>query len=168
MASLPTPPADAPSRSWRHGAIVGATLSIGAASVTFALSSGLAAFIARQVVVPAKVAGKLTVLKLDTDPNSGQQLITLPANTDTRAAGTYALRFDEGQSMAQVARDLDLTESSLRAWVDQARADRSGGKTGLTSEERAELTELRKENRQLRMEREILKKAAAFFAKESS
>ncbi|GAA4702957.1 alpha/beta fold hydrolase [Kocuria gwangalliensis] len=102
MASLPTPPADAPSRSWRHGAIVGATLSIGAASVTFALSSGLAAFIARQVVVPAKVAGKLTVLKLDTDPNSGQQLITLPANTDTRAAGTYALRFDEGQSMARI------------------------------------------------------------------
>ncbi len=88
--------------------------------------------------------------------------------TDEFKAGAVRLVLDEGQAMAQVARDLDLTESSLRAWVDQARADRSGGKTGLTSDERAELTELRKENRRLRMERDILKKAAAFFAKESS
>ena len=103
MASLLTPAGDAPARSWRHGAIVGATASIGAASATFALSSGLAALIARQVVVPPKVGGKLTVLKLENDPNSGQPLITLPANTDTRAAGTYALRFDEGQSMARLS-----------------------------------------------------------------
>ncbi len=53
-------------------------------------------------------------------------------------------------------------------WVSQARADRSKGKTGLTTEERAELARLRKENRELRMEREILKRAAAFFAKENS
>ena len=88
--------------------------------------------------------------------------------TDEFKAGAVRLVLDEGQTMAQVARDLDLTESSLRTWVDQARADRSGGKTGLTSDERAELTELRKENRRLRLEREILKKATAFFAKESS
>jgi transposase len=88
--------------------------------------------------------------------------------TDEFKAGAVRLVLDEEKSVAQVARDLDLTESALRKWVDQARADRSGGKTGLTSEERAELARLRKENRELRLEREILKKAAAFFAKEHS
>ena len=52
-------------------------------------------------------------------------------------------------------------------WVKQARADRSDGKTGLTTEERAELTRLRREVKDLRLQRDILKKAAAFFAKES-
>ena len=66
---------------------------------------------------------------------------------------------------AAAARDLGLTESSLRNWVEQARADRTKGRTGLTTEERAELARLRKDNRELRMERDILKKAAAFFAK---
>jgi transposase len=63
------------------------------------------------------------------------------------------------------SRELDLTPSSLANWVKHARADRTKGKTGLTTEERAELASLRKENRELRTEREILKKAAAFFAK---
>jgi transposase len=81
--------------------------------------------------------------------------------------GAVRLVLDEGKTVAQVSRDLDLTESSLSGWVKQARADRSKGKTGLTTEERAELAQLRKENRQLRMERDILKKCAAFFAKES-
>ena len=67
--------------------------------------------------------------------------------------------------MGRVARDLDLTESALRIWVERARADRTKGRTGLTTEEREELRRLRKENRELRTEREILKKAAAFFAK---
>ena len=72
-----------------------------------------------------------------------------------------------GKTIPQVARDLDLTESALRAWVDQARADAGKGKPGaLTSSEREELARLRKEVRELRMDREILKKAAAFFAKE--
>jgi transposase len=83
-------------------------------------------------------------------------------------AGAVRLVLDEGKSVAQVARDLDLTSTALGHWVSQARADRSMGKTGLTTEERAELAQLRKENRQLRMEREILKKAAAFFAKENA
>ena len=88
--------------------------------------------------------------------------------TDEFKAGAVRLVIDEGKSIAQVARDLDLTASALGGWVERARADRSKGKTGLTTEERAELARLRKENRELRMERDILKKAAAFFAKESA
>ncbi len=70
-------------------------------------------------------------------------------------------------SLAQVARDLDLTESSLRNWVKQAKIDEGKGPEGaLNTEEREELRRLRRENRTLEMEREFLKKAAAFFAKE--
>ena len=82
--------------------------------------------------------------------------------------GAVRLVLDEGKTPAEVARDLDLTNSALRAWVGQARADRDSGKSGLTSTEREELVRLRKENRRLQMERDILKKAAAFFAKEST
>ena len=82
-------------------------------------------------------------------------------------AQAVRLVLDEGQSVTAVARDLDLTRTALRAWVEQARADRSGGKTGLTTEEREELARLRKENRILQEEREILKKATAFFVKQS-
>ena len=74
---------------------------------------------------------------------------------------------DEGKSIADVARDLDLTESAFRDWVERTRADRTHGKTGLTTIEREKLMQLRKQVRQLQMERDILKKAAAFFAKES-
>ena len=89
--------------------------------------------------------------------------------TDEFKAGAVALVLDEGKPIPQVARDLDLTESSLRGWVERARADRGKGKPGvLTTEELEELRRLRKENRELRMERDILKKAAAFFAKESA
>jgi transposase len=87
--------------------------------------------------------------------------------TDEFKAGAVRLVLDEGKSVAQVARDLDLTESSLSTWVKHARADRTKGKTGLTTAEREELARLRRENRELKMERDILKKAAAFFAKES-
>jgi transposase len=88
--------------------------------------------------------------------------------TDEFKAGAVALVLNEGKTVAQVSRDLDLTPSALRGWVVQARADRDGGKTGLTTDERAELAKLRKENRELKMERELLKKWAAFFAKESA
>ena len=75
-----------------------------------------------------------------------------------------------GRSIAEVAEDLDLTESSLRNWVKQAEVDDQGPTEAgpLTSEERDELQRLRRENRRLQMEREFLKKAAAFFAKENS
>ena len=75
------------------------------------------------------------------------------------------LVLDEGKTVGAVARDLDLTASALRIWVARARADRTQGRTGLTTAERDELAGLRKEVRELRTEREILKKAAAFFAK---
>ena len=80
-------------------------------------------------------------------------------------SGAVRLVLDEEKTIAEVARELDLTPSALRVWVARAQADRTKGRTGLTSEERAELARLRKENRELRMERDILKKAAAFFAK---
>lgn len=74
-----------------------------------------------------------------------------------------------GKSIGQVVRDLDLTETAVRRWVMQSEVDAGGGDGGvLTSAEREELTRLRRENRQLQMEREVLKKATAFFAKEST
>ncbi len=88
--------------------------------------------------------------------------------TDEFKAGVVRLVLDEGKAASAVARDLDLTPSAVADWVKQARADRSKGATGLTTEERAELSRLRKEIRELRMERDLLKKAAAFFAKENA
>jgi transposase len=85
--------------------------------------------------------------------------------TDEFRAGAVRLVLDEGKTVPQVARDLDLTQSALRTWVERARADRSKGKTGLTTAEREELTKLRKQVRELTMERDILKEAAVIFAK---
>lgn len=70
------------------------------------------------------------------------------------------------RSIGQVARDLGLTETAVRAWVRQADVD-AGRRDGLSTAERQELTGLRKENRILREERDILKRATAFFAKET-
>ena len=88
--------------------------------------------------------------------------------TEDYKSGAVRLVLDEGKTVAAAARDLGLTESSLRNWVEHARADRTKGKSGLTTAERDELARLRKENRVLQEERDILKKAAAFFAKESA
>src|SRR3954467_14173690 len=78
--------------------------------------------------------------------------------TDEFKAGAVRLVLEEGKTVGAAARDLDLTESSLRNWVEQTRADRTKGKTGLTTMEREELARLRKENRVLLEERDILKK----------
>jgi transposase len=73
-----------------------------------------------------------------------------------------------GKSIRRVAKDLGISEVSLRNWVKQAAADAGERPGGLSSDEREELARLRRENQTLRMEREILKKkAAAFFAKET-
>lgn len=86
--------------------------------------------------------------------------------TDEFKTGAIRLVLDEGKTVGAVARELDLTPSALADWVRKAQADRTKGRTGLTGVEREELMRLRRENRELRMEREVLKKAAAFFAKD--
>ena len=75
------------------------------------------------------------------------------------------LVLDEGKSVSAVARELDLVPSAVGNWVKRIEADRTKGRTGLTTTEREELARLRRENRILQEERDILKKAAAFFAK---
>lgn len=72
------------------------------------------------------------------------------------------------RTVEQVARDLDLTASALRQWIKRAEVDAGRGPAGaLTTAEREELAGLRRQVKRLQMEREILKKAAAFFAKEN-
>jgi transposase len=70
------------------------------------------------------------------------------------------------RSIGQVARDFDLIETAVREWVRQADVD-AGRRDGLTTTEREELSQLRRENRRLREDVEILKRATAFFAKET-
>jgi transposase len=73
------------------------------------------------------------------------------------------------ESIPEVARRLDLTETSVRNWVQQADVDDEGGRPdALTTDERAELARLRRELKRVTQERDILKKATAFFAKENT
>jgi transposase len=84
-------------------------------------------------------------------------------------AGAARLVLQEGRTVAEVARDLDLWESVLHQWVKQAKVDGGKGPAGaLSRTEKDELATLRRENRLLKQERDILKKAAAFFAKENA
>lgn len=84
-------------------------------------------------------------------------------------AEAVALVRASGKSVHQVAKDLDLTETALRAWVQRAeKGARPVGEGEVSPSERAELEALRKEVRVLKMERDFLKRAAAFFAKEST
>ena len=83
-------------------------------------------------------------------------------------AGAVGLVLEEGKTMSQVARDLGIHLSALSRWVEQARADKGQSSRGTTpTSEREELTRLRREVRELKLERDILKKAAAFFAKQN-
>lgn len=89
--------------------------------------------------------------------------------TEAQKADAVRLVRVSGESIPTIARDLDIGENSLRNWVRQADIDDGKGPSGaLTTEEREELRRLRKENRTLTMERDFLKKAAAYFAKEES
>ena len=83
-------------------------------------------------------------------------------------AETVRLIQRSGKSVGQMALELGIGETALRRWVEQAEVEAGRGPEGaLKRNEREELVELRRENRRLRLEREILKKATAFFAKES-
>ena len=84
-------------------------------------------------------------------------------------AGAVRLVLEDGRRLTQVARDLDVPVASLHRWCALARQEKSeeaAGKGPLTRGEREELSKLRREVKQLEMERDFLKKAAAFFAKE--
>jgi len=92
-----------------------------------------------------------------------------PRRTFTPEQKAEAVRLaEEVGNVTQVARDLGIHRSSLVQWMQQAQIDAGQGPEGaLTTDEKKELAALRRENRTLRMERDFLKKAAAFFAKES-
>jgi transposase len=73
-----------------------------------------------------------------------------------------------GRSPEELGREFEPTAQSIRNWFAQAKRDAGRGDGGLTTAERQELSHLRRENRQLRLEREILSKAAAWFARETN
>jgi len=101
---------------------------------------------------------------------------SVTSSTKTRTRRTFSPDFkgeaiklaqEPGQSIPMIAKNLNVTPPTLRAWLKQAEVDGGRAPEGaLTTAEKQELVQLRRENRQLRMEREILKKATAFFAKE--
>jgi transposase len=78
-----------------------------------------------------------------------------------------AMVLDEERSIADVARSIGVNEGTLGNWVGKARRERNAG-AGLSVDERGELAELRGENAQLRMERDLLKRSLAFWVKESA
>ena len=91
--------------------------------------------------------------------------------THPRYAPEYRQRIIElaraGRSVSELARQFEPTVETIRTWVKQAELDEGLCSDGLTTDERTELNRLRRENRVLREEREILKKAAAWFAQET-
>jgi len=85
--------------------------------------------------------------------------------TDEFKAEVVELVRDGGQSVAEVSRNLDLTESAVRSWLERSQPNEE---SSISSAESEELKRLRAENKRLRQERDILAKATAFFAKEST
>lgn len=82
-------------------------------------------------------------------------------------AGAVALVFETGKPIAQVARELGVNDGTLGHWVAKARRQRDGGQAPLSETERAELARLRKENTELRMQRDVLKRSVALWVDEA-
>jgi transposase-like protein len=98
-----------------------------------------------------------------------KQKRTRRVHTPVFKAETVKLVREGGRSVAQVSQELGLADSLVRGWIRQAAVDLGEGPAGaLTTAEKAELSQLRREVKVLRMEREILKRAATFFAKENA
>ena len=113
LPPIPAGTASAPSTQWARGAVVGAAVSVGAASLTFGLSSAAAAYVARQVVVPPRYRSEdLTILGVSRTGEEGDapgaSLVKLPATVDTTVAGTYGLRFDGDRGHARIG--------AVRSW----------------------------------------------------
>ena len=90
-----------------------------------------------------------------------------PYPQEFREEAVRLVRENPGRSIPKIAEEPGISRQSLRNWVRQADVD-SGRRAGLTTDERTELARLRRENKVLREEREILRKAAAWFAKETT
>jgi transposase len=93
---------------------------------------------------------------------------TRPPYSEEFKRETIELVRISSKSQRQIAEDLGISDVTLRNWVKQAERDEGTRPDGLSTDEREELARLRRENQTLRMEREILKKAAAFFAREGA
>ena len=85
--------------------------------------------------------------------------------SEFKAEAVRLVRSTPDKPASQIARELGVSDNALRSWVKQTEIDQ-GEREGLTTQEREELRRLRKENKVLRQEREILKKATVFFARE--
>jgi transposase len=81
--------------------------------------------------------------------------------------GAVRLVLETGKPIAQVARELGVNEGTLGNWVVKARRDRDGGNAALTEDERVELARLRRENSELRMQRDVLKRSVALWVDEA-
>lgn len=82
-------------------------------------------------------------------------------------AGAVRIVEETGKPIAQVARDLGVNEGTLGNWCAKARRERDGGRAVLTEDERAELVRLRRENTELRMQRDVLKRSVALWVQEA-
>ena len=82
-------------------------------------------------------------------------------------AGAVALVLETGKPIAQVARELGINDGTLGNWVAKTRSQRDGGRAALSESERAELVRLRKENTELRMQRDVLKRSVALWVDEA-